>query len=196
MLFDRLVLATGNRGKHREFVDLLPPSLAGELVFAPELACLAVEEAGASYAENALLKARAWAAVSGLPCLADDSGLEVEALGGAPGLRSARIVPGDDADRNEWLLSQLSGRTDRRARFVAALALCLPGRWTLICEGECPGRIAEAPSGTRGFGYDPLFLPEGFSVSFAQLPPETKNSVSHRADAVRGMMDILHRKSF
>ena len=188
MFFERLVLATGNRGKHQEFVELLPETLVGELLFAPRLAKLVVEETGETYAENALLKARAWAEASGLPCLADDSGLEVEALGGAPGTRFARVVTGPDAARNEWLLSQMNGRADRRARFVAALALCLPGQWTLVCEGECRGRIAESPSGKRGFGYDPLFLLDGFNASFGELPPKTKNAISHRAAAVRAML--------
>ncbi|MBQ7262786.1 MAG: non-canonical purine NTP pyrophosphatase [Synergistaceae bacterium] len=189
--FDRLVVATGNEGKYRELSALLPRALVSEPTFAPELARLVVDETGDGYAENALLKARAWARESGLPSLADDSGLEVAALGGAPGLRSARVVPGPDEARVRWLLSQLEGESDRRARFVAALALVVPGQWTLICEGGCPGRIAEAPSGTGGFGYDPVFVPDGYDVSFAALPGATKMMISHRAAAVRAMLDVL-----
>ena len=170
---------------------MLPRSFVGELVFAPEFGSLVVEETGETYAENALLKARAWAHVSGLPSLADDSGLEVDALGGAPGIRSARAASGSDADRNAWLLSCLEGREDRAARFVAALALSFPERWTLICKGDCPGRIAEKPSGSGGFGYDPLFLPHGSSVSFADIPQAEKNEISHRAVALRRMLRVF-----
>ncbi|MCR4819338.1 MAG: RdgB/HAM1 family non-canonical purine NTP pyrophosphatase [Fretibacterium sp.] len=195
MFFERLVLATGNRGKYREFLALLPSSFVGELVFAPELSKLAVDETGETYTENALLKARAWAAASGLPSLADDSGLEVTALGGAPGVHSARAVPGDDNARNAWLLSELGNREDRSARFVAALALVVPGGKEFVCEGVCPGRIAEAPSGAGGFGYDPLFLPDGFDASFADIPAETKNAISHRAAAIRTLLNILGQGS-
>ena len=196
MLFETLLLATGNRGKYEEFRAMLPDSLAGRLLFAPEVGSLVVEETGDTYAVNAVLKARAWAEVSGLPSLADDSGLEVAALGGAPGVRSARIVEGSDEDRNRWLLSRMEGRHNRRARFVAALALSVPRGWTLVCEGECPGRIAEAPTGAGGFGYDPLFLPDGFSGSFADLPADAKNAVSHRAAALRGLLEIMTESRF
>ena len=104
---------------------------------------------------------------------------------------SARIVPGPDQARNDWLLSRLKGRFDRRARFVAALALAIPHRWTLIAEGECPGRIATSPEGKGGFGYDPLFLPDGLNASFAAIPPEMKNAISHRAAALRNLLKIL-----
>lgn len=191
MFVERLVLATGSRGKYREFAAMLPREVVGELIFAPEMAQIEVEETGTCYSENARLKARAWAEASGLPSLADDSGLEVEALGGAPGVLSARIVPGPDQARNDWLLSRLEGRPDRRARFVAALALAIPDRWTLIAEGECPGRIATAPEGKGGFGYDPLFLPDGLNASFAAIPPEMKNAISHRAAALRNLLEIL-----
>ena len=191
MFFENLLLATGNRGKYEEFRAIQPETFVGSLLFAPEVGGLAVEETGGSYAMNAVLKAKAWAEASGLPSLADDSGLEVAALGGLPGVRSARIVEGTDEDRNRWLLSQMEGRGDRRARFVAALALSVPGRWTLVCEGECPGRIAERPSGTGGFGYDPLFLSDGLDGSFADIPPETKNAVSHRAAALRALLQVL-----
>ena len=191
MFFETLLLATGNRGKYGEFRAMLPGALAGRLLFAPEVGDLVVEETGDTYALNAVLKARAWAQASGLPSLADDSGLEVAALGWAPGVRSARIVEGTDEVRNRWLLSRMEGVRDRRARFVAALALSVPGEWTLVCEGDCPGRIAERPSGAGGFGYDPLFLPDGCDGSFAVLSPETKNAVSHRAAALRTLLEVL-----
>lgn len=191
MFFETLLLATGNRGKYEEFRAMLPVSLAGRLLFAPEVGSLVVEETGDTYALNAVLKARAWSKASGLPSLADDSGLEVATLGWAPGVRSARIVEGKDEDRNRWLLSRMEGRHDRRARFVAALALSIPGEWTLVCEGECPGRIAECPTGAGGFGYDPLFLPDGFGESFAALSKDAKNAISHRAAALRKLLETL-----
>jgi XTP/dITP diphosphohydrolase len=203
VFFDSLLLATGNRGKYDEFLALLPNETAGKLLFAPDVAFPGgsppdVEEAGTTYASNAVLKAVAWAGATGLPCLADDSGIEVEALGWRPGLFSARAAPGTDADRNRWLLEQMADRTDdRRARFVAAVALALPGRWTLVCEGVCDGRLALAPDmnagkgGPRGFGYDPLFIPDGHSRSFGALPSEVKNKISHRAEALRALLAIL-----
>ena len=191
MFVERLVLATGSRGKYREFAAMLPREVVGELIFAPKMAQIEVEETGTCYAENARLKAQAWAWATGLPSLADDSGLEVDILGGAPGVLSARIVPGPDQARNDWLLSRLEGRLDRRARFVAALALAVPDRWTLISEGECLGRIATAPEGKGGFGYDPLFLPDGLNASFAAIPPKMKNAISHRAAALRNLLEIL-----
>lgn len=184
MTFDKLIIATSNPGKFREFREILG-DFAREIVFAPELARLVVEETGKSYAENAMLKARAWAEASGLPCLADDSGLEVNALDGAPGLHSARVVLGPDSDHVSWLLSQLAGVSDRRARFAAALCLCVPNDYTLITEGYCYGNITESPHGSNGFGYDPVFMPEGYALTFAELDSSTKNRISHRADAFR-----------
>ncbi|MDO4786610.1 MAG: RdgB/HAM1 family non-canonical purine NTP pyrophosphatase [Fretibacterium sp.] len=191
MFFETLLLATGNRGKYEEFRAMLSDSFVGRLLFAPEVGALVVDETGDTYAVNAMLKARAWARASGLPSLADDSGLEVAALEWGPGVRSARIVEGTDEDRNRWLLGGMAGREDRRARFVAALALSIPGAWTLVCEGDCPGRLAEHPSGEGGFGYDPLFLPDGFDVSFAALPAAVKNAISHRAAALRVLQELL-----
>ncbi|GHS90694.1 non-canonical purine NTP pyrophosphatase [Synergistales bacterium] len=191
-MFDVLLLATTNRGKYREFADILTNRLTRELLFAPDASPLDVEENGATYASNAVLKAMAWAAASGLPALADDSGLEVEALAFRPGLFSARASPGTDSDRNRWLLSQMDGYAARRASFVADVALATPG-WTLVCEGVCDGRITRAPTGEGGFGYDPLFVPDGFDLSFAGLPAEVKNKISHRAKAVEALLGILDK---
>jgi XTP/dITP diphosphohydrolase len=208
LFFESLLLATGNRGKYEEFQKLLPPSVTGELLFAPDALRrkgaqsvqspedFKLEETGATYAMNAFLKARAWALASGLPSLGDDSGLEVEGLSWAPGIRSARVVEGSDGDRNRWLLSQMEGREDRRARFVAALALSVPfspttGEWTILCEGVCDGRLGKRETGQRGFGYDPLFIPEGYDVSFGELPSDVKNKISHRAKAVEALLEIL-----
>ena len=191
MFFERLVLATGNRNKDAEFLELLPHRTVGQLVFAPEIAPMDVDETGTTYAMNALLKSQAWAKVSGLPSLADDSGIEVEALSWGPGVHSARIVPGSDADRRQWLLSRMKGESCRRAHFVAAVALTVPGKWTLICEGVSSGRLAECERGDGGFGYDPLFIPDDRDRSFGELSSEVKNEISHRARAVKTLLEIL-----
>ena len=195
MLFDSLLLATANRHKYEEFCELLPNRLAQKLLFAPEVAPLEVEETGTTYVMNACLKAQAWSVASGLPSLADDSGLEVEALSWRPGVYSARIVGGSDADRNHWLLSQMERCLDRRAHFVAAVALVIPEQFTIACEGVCSGRLGEHETGGNGFGYDPLFIPDGYEVSFGELPMETKNRISHRARAVRHLFTILNESS-
>jgi XTP/dITP diphosphohydrolase len=204
LVFESLLLATGNRGKYKEFLELLPPGAVGKLLFASDAGIeLSVEETGATYAANALLKARAGALALKLPCLADDSGIEVEALGWAPGVRSARAAAGTDQDRILWLLSQMDGHEGRRARFVAAVALALPesgelangvvfwkGR-ELIRGGVCWGTLGRAPQGEGGFGYDPLFIPDGYDASFGQLPPSVKNQISHRARAIRALFRAL-----
>jgi XTP/dITP diphosphohydrolase len=195
-------LATGNRFKHKEFSELLPKGV--ELLFAPDVlgrksvANSKVEETGTTYTMNAFLKAQAWAHASGLPSLADDSGLEVQALSWGPGIRSARIVDGSDADRNRWLLSQMDGQENRRASFVAAVALSIPfspedGEWTIVCQGVCDGRLGRHETGGHGFGYDPLFIPDGYDVSFGELPSAAKNEISHRAKALQALIDILAR---
>ena len=181
---EKLIIATGNEGKFMEFREIVG-DFANEIVFAPEVGKLVVEETGRTYRENAMLKACAWAEKSGGACLADDSGLEVEALDGAPGLFSARIIPGSDSDKVSWLLSQLQGNDNRRARFAASLALCVPNEYTLITEGFCYGTIALSPRGSNGFGYDPVFVPDGYSLTFAELDRHTKNAISHRTNAFR-----------
>ena len=191
MTFKKLIVATDNKGKYNEFVKITG-NFADEILFAPEISRLIIEETGRTYHENAMLKARAWAEKSGLPCLADDSGLEVDALDGAPGLYSARVVPGKDSGKVSWLLSQLQGVSNRRARFAAALCLCVPGEYTLITEGCCPGTITDESHGTNGFGYDPVFMPDGYSLTFAELSPDIKNSISHRADAFRKIDKLIH----
>jgi non-canonical purine NTP pyrophosphatase (RdgB/HAM1 family) len=187
----RLLLATSNRGKVAEFQELLAggPTLAGITVLTlrdlkspvPE-----VEETAATFAENARLKAVGYAAVLGLPCLADDSGLCVDALGGAPGVQSARWAGPTDADRNAALLGRLRDVPDpqRAARFVCALCCALPDGALVEAEGACYGVIAEAPAGENGFGYDPLFWLPKLGLTFAQLTAEQKNNMSHRAGAM------------
>lgn len=180
-----LLIATRNAHKLAEIREMLPGiTLRGTEAWpeAPD-----PEETGETFEANARIKAEAWCAATGLPALADDSGLEVEALGGEPGIRSARYagVHGDTAANNAKLLRALEGvpQGGRGARFVCALALALPGQPTRTLRGVCVGRIADAPSGAGGFGYDPLFIPEGHSRSFADLPAEVKATLSHRAQA-------------
>ena len=191
---EKLIIATGNKGKFEELKAMLSganKNFADEIIFAPEFAKqINIVEDGSSYEENAEIKARAWAEVSGLPCLADDSGLEVEALNNAPGIYSARIVDGDDNARNLWLLDKLKNfkdKNERRARFAASLVLIFNNN-KIIANGICEGYIAEKISGSNGFGYDPLFIPKGFDVTFADLSSEIKNKISHRALAVKNLL--------
>ena len=189
MIPPRLVLATANRGKLEELRALVAewgPAEVRSLADFPGVTC--PEETGGSYLENALAKARTVAAATALPALADDSGLEAEGLGGAPGVRSARYAP-TDAARVARLLAELAGvpRAARRACFRCVVALAWPGGAAVTAEGTCRGRIATAPSGGGGFGYDPVFVADGLGCSFAAAAPADKQRVSHRARAVRAL---------
>ncbi len=196
-MFSKLIIATGNNNKYREFKQIISETagnnFADEIIFAPELAHMTVNETGRSYSENSMLKATAWTQRSGLPCLADDSGLEVDALNGAPGLYSARTVQGNDNDKVSHLLSQLKGCSNRNAKFKAALCLCVPDEFILITEGLCSGTITESPRGSNGFGYDPVFIPDGYNQTFAELSGSIKNKISHRTDAFRKLKAILFK---
>ena len=193
-----LLIATKNAGKVRELTELLAglPLRLRNLSHFPDTP--EVEETGTTFDENARLKAVGYAAHTRLLTLADDSGLEVAALDGAPGVRSARYA-GDsatDADRIDLLLRTLSNANspDRRARFVCAIALHDPlSGATRIFTADCPGRITTTPRGTNGFGYDPIFIPEGHDHTFAELPPAVKQQVSHRALALRQACDFIQR---
>ena len=191
-----LLLGTRNPGKVIEITSILAdsgwsfPSLA-EFPSVGE-----AEENFVTFAENAIAKAQFYASATGLCALADDSGLEVAALGGAPGVFSARYAGpnASDADRRALLLSELTsiGDTDRRARFVAVVAIATPdGEVLNVSEGICDGTITFAPRGTGGFGYDPLFIPDGHDQTFAELPDTIKNLISHRARALMGTIDFL-----
>ncbi|TLF73520.1 RdgB/HAM1 family non-canonical purine NTP pyrophosphatase [Nocardia cyriacigeorgica] len=152
-------------------------------------------ETGATFEENALAKARDGAAATGLPCVADDSGLEVDALNGMPGVLSARWSGrhGDDAANNALLLAQLGDVPDERrgARFVSTCALVVPGGEEIVVRGEWPGSIGREPVGDGGFGYDPLFIPEGGATTAAQLTPAEKDAVSHRGRALKQLLPAL-----
>lgn len=188
----RLVLATSNLGKAKEIQAALPEVLVETLRDHPSL--ILPEETGATFAENAVLKAVHAAQVLGLPALADDSGLVVDALSGAPGVHSARYAPGSDADRSAKLLVALHGVPDhaRAARFVCALAWVVPGAPPVVVEGKVEGRIGHTPRGAGGFGYDPVFLvgPD-HQRTMAELPVEEKNRVSHRGNALLALLPTL-----
>jgi XTP/dITP diphosphohydrolase len=189
LLTQHIVLASGNRGKLEEFNALFAGSRF-EVVAQASLGIDDVEETGLSFVENALLKARHAAQSSGLPALADDSGLCVDQLGGAPGLYSARYDGrhGDSEANNAKLLRELAGVPDeqRSAFFICVLALLrrADDPAPLIVEGRWHGRVLETPRGAQGFGYDPLFLPEGRSASAAEIDPALKNRLSHRGQAL------------
>ena len=183
----KLVIATRNRHKLDELRALLVApglDLRSALDF-PDVPD--VVEDGDTFEANAVKKAEALCRATGLWALGDDSGLEVDALGGAPGVRSARYSgePTDYARNNAKLLRELAGRADRAARFRCVIALARPGEPTLTVEGRCEGRIEHAPRGAQGFGYDPLFVPEGSTRTFAELPAEEKHAISHRGRALR-----------
>lgn len=182
-----LVLATANPGKVAELRDLVRewgPVEVRSLAEHPDVAM--PEETGATYAENAAAKARAVAGATGLPALADDSGLEVDALGGAPGVRSARFAA-SDTERIARLLAAIEGARDRRARFRCVVAVVWPDGREELAEGIVEGRIAPAPRGAGGFGYDPIFVADELGVTFAAAPAGDKARVSHRARAVRAL---------
>ncbi len=188
---EKVVLASNNAGKLREFREILEGLF--EIVSLRELGLEAdPEETGSSFAENARIKAEYSCRLSGLPALADDSGLEVDALGGAPGIYSARYAPGTDADRVEKLLRDIEKVENRTARFVSVVALVYPDGRQVTARGTCEGVITRQPQGAGGFGYDPIFLPDGYDQTFGLLSAETKNSISHRGRAVRALRDKLN----
>jgi XTP/dITP diphosphohydrolase len=193
----KLLVATRNAGKAREYRDLLA-GLPFEVTWLDaEGIELEVEETGATFEENAVLKATSYAQASGLWTWADDSGLEVDALGGAPGVLSARYAgPGaSDADRYRKLLDALSGTPwdQRSARFRCVVALATPDGPTLTTDGACEGVIAFGPAGSHGFGYDPVFYLPDLGRTMAQLEPEEKHAVSHRGRAAGAMAEALAR---
>jgi XTP/dITP diphosphohydrolase len=180
----RLVIASGNAGKLREYRDLLAGVGVELVAFDTD-----VDEVGETYGENARLKAEAAVEKSGLPALGDDSGLEVDALGGFPGIRSARLGP-TQKERTAELLRRLEGvPRPWAARFLCVIALAAPGRETRFFQGECRGEIVPEWRGEAGFGYDPIFLVPGTGKTFGEMPPEEKRKYSHRAAAARALLE-------
>ena len=191
----RLLLCTGNPGKLAELKALLPAR--AELLTLQEAGLPAdLPETGATLEANALQKARFARERSGLACIADDTGLEVAALHGAPGVHSARYAgeARDPAANMRKLLESLEGRTDRRARFRTVIAL-IDDDGEHLFEGVVNGTITSGPRGSGGFGYDPLFLPEMSDLTFAELPPEKKNAISHRGRAVWKLAEFLSERT-
>ncbi len=195
-LGSKLVVASHNVGKVREFGDLLRPFKL-DVVSAGALGLPEPEETGSTFVENSLLKSRSSAQASGLLALADDSGLAVEALGGEPGIYSARWAgPGKDfkvaMEKVEEAL-QTRGATaakERRAAFICVLSLAWPSGETCVFEGKVEGTLVWPPRGTQGFGYDPVFQADGYDITFGEMDPHEKHAISHRADAFNKM---LHR---
>jgi len=194
----KLVLATANAGKQREFAALLAP-LGIELLLQSALGIDSVEETGTTFEANALLKARHAAGQAGRPALADDSGLEVDALDGRPGVWSARFAgaAATDADNNAQLMAQLDavppGRRGARYRCILALVRSADDARPLIASGSWEGSIALRAAGDGGFGYDPLFIPEGHEVTAAELSAAHKNALSHRARALAALVAQIER---
>lgn len=190
----KLILASNNKNKFREFSQLVS-GLDVELISQRDAGCLfEVEENGSTFEENAYIKAHAVTEATGLPAVADDSGLVVDALDGEPGIFSARYGPGHDAtdaQRYGFLLSRLEGVTDRSARFVCCMCCTFPNGDIITSRGECEGKILYEPTGENGFGYDPVFKPNAVSKGMAELTAEEKNSISHRGKALREFIPKL-----
>ncbi len=191
-----IVAATGNKHKIIE-IEAITKLFGFKVITKAEagVADLDVEENGATFEENSKIKAEAIMLATGMPAIADDSGLEVDALEGAPGIYSARFSGENATDQsnNEKLLKLMKDVPDdkRGARFVSVITLCYPDGRTLVARGHCPGAINRAPLGDNGFGYDPLFVPEGFDRTYAQITSEEKNAISHRANALRELKKLL-----
>ena len=189
----KVVLASKNQHKLVEMRDIL--SAQGvEVVLESDVGVdVAVEETGTTFEENSMLKARAVMEAAGLPAIADDSGLAVDALNGAPGVYSARYGGEglDDVGRYRLLLENMRGQLDRRCWFVSVITLCMPNGDVITARGECPGTLAYAPQGENGFGYDPVFFVPEKKKTFAQLTPEEKNAISHRGRALAVFQEKL-----
>ena len=189
----KLVLASKNEKKLKEMREILS-ALGVEVCSQADAGVdVDVEETGTTFEENSMLKAKAVMEASGLPAVADDSGLCVDALNGAPGVYSARYGGEglDDAGRYKLLLASMPRGAARTAKFVSVITCCFPGGGVLTARGECPGTIAFAPQGTGGFGYDPVFFLPGLKKTFAQLSAGEKNAVSHRGKALEAFSEKL-----
>jgi XTP/dITP diphosphohydrolase len=185
----RLYCATTNSGKLREFIQIV-----GDVRVLPDLKDIAApEETGVTFEENAVLKAIYYSRFCNDPLFVDDSGLEVDALDGAPGVYSARFAGPDatDGENNRLVIEKMSGETNRRARFICVVALAAKGELLKTFRGEVEGELLDEPRGSNGFGYDPLFFYPPFGRSFGEVPADRKMQVSHRGKALRAMRDYL-----
>ena len=193
MTLSEVVFASHNAGKINEIKELLQP-FGINVKSALDIELPDVEETGSTFAENSLLKSQTIAELTGLPCIADDSGLCVDALNGAPGVYSARYAPNRDFDKGmEKLLAEMaqSPNKSRKAHFSCVISLAFPNGGYELFEGRVDGHIATEKQGIGGFGYDPLFIPDGFAKSFAQMSKDEKNQVSHRGRAVEKLKAYL-----
>lgn len=190
----KVLAATGNKGKIREFSQILTP-LGFEVVSQKDIGLdIDPEETGETFAENAKIKAIAFMQASNMPVIADDSGLMVDFLGGAPGVYSARYAEGSDKDRYEKLLINMEDAKDRTARFVSSVCMVFPDGKTVEAEGSCEGVIAHSPSGENGFGYDPVFYIPQMGKTIAEMSADEKNAISHRGMALRLLAEKLENK--
>ena len=187
----KLIIASNNKHKIKEIKEILGAKF--EQIVSLREAGIDHEtvEDGKTFAENAYKKAREIAEISGAASLADDSGICVDALDGAPGIYSARFSGGDDEDNNKLLLEKLSGKSNRGAHYTCAMALVYPDGREISAEGYMYGEITDTPRGERGFGYDPLFIPTGESRTVAEMTDEEKNAISHRANALKAILAKL-----
>ena len=192
----KLLVATNNKGKLKEFNEILG-ELGIECVSLKDMdITVDVEETGTTFLENALLKAKEIYKIAGVPTISDDSGLMVDVLHGEPGVYSARYAgePSDDNKNMDKLLSNLKGEENRTARFKSVIAAVFSEDDILVSEGECEGRIIDEKRGTNGFGYDPIFYVDAYSKTFAEMTDEEKNSLSHRGNAIRALKEQLKQR--
>ena len=188
------VIATNNPKKLREIDAILKLVGASAVTMREAGIDTDPEETGLTFEENAYIKAHAACVASGKPAIADDSGLEVDALNKAPGIYSARYCEGSDSDRVDFLLKNMQGKSDRTARFVSAVCCVFPSGEKITVRGECEGVITEQAQGENGFGYDPVFFVPEHNCTFAQLAPEIKNKISHRAHALEKLAIELKKR--
>jgi len=187
----KLIIASNNKHKIYEIKKMLGTKFSEILSLSEAKISHETVEDGKTFLENAFKKAREIAEISGAASLADDSGIWVDALDGAPGIYSARFSGGDDEDNNKLLLEKLSGKSNRGAHYTCAMALVYPDGREISAEGYMYGEITDTPRGERGFGYDPLFIPTGESRTVAEMTDEEKNAISHRANALKAILAKL-----
>lgn len=190
----KLIIASNNQHKIKEIKEILGSEFDEILSVREAGISHETVEDGDTFMENARKKAREIADISGCAALADDSGICVDALGGAPGIFSARFSGGTDEDNNDLLLKRLEGITDRKAHYTCAMVIAYPDGQSLEFEGYFHGRITEKRMGSGGFGYDPLFMPDGYDVTVGQMSDEEKNKISHRAAALNGILSLMKKR--